>query len=102
MSKAEINGDGGKETNESPKSTDLETHESTMNKVKVTFAIRVPKDMTNFAPAKMHIDALHEIHKHDKTTMIFNSSGDTKINVKEPMSDTKYKELFNPVEKQIG
>jgi hypothetical protein len=102
MTEAEIKSDGEKETNESSKLTDLETHESTMNKIKVTFAIRVPKDMTNFAPAKMHIDTLHEIHKHDETTMIFNSSGDTNINVEEPMSDTKYKELFNPVEKRIG
>jgi hypothetical protein len=36
-----------------------------MKKVKVTFAIRVPKDTENFSPAKLHIDALHEIHKFD-------------------------------------
>jgi hypothetical protein len=73
-----------------------------MNKVKVTFAIRVPKDTTSFAPAKMHLDTLHEIHKHDESLMVFNTARDTKINAEEPMSDMKYKEMFNPVEKRIG
>jgi hypothetical protein len=73
-----------------------------MKKVKVTFAIRVPKDTENFSPAKLHIDALHEIHKFDESMIVFNHNGDTKINYKTPMSETKYKDTFQPIEKRVG
>jgi hypothetical protein len=73
-----------------------------MKKVKVTFAIRVPKDTENFSPAKLHIDALHEIHKFDESMIVFNHNGDTKINYETPMSETKYKDTFKPFEKRVG
>jgi hypothetical protein len=45
--------------------------ELTMKKVKVTFAVRVPKDMKDFSPAKLHIEALHEIHKFDESMIVY-------------------------------
>jgi hypothetical protein len=77
-----------------------ETDDMSMKKVKVTFAIRVPKDTANFSPAKLHLDALHEMHKFDESLIVFNSEGDKKINIKKPMLD--YKETFKPVEKRVG
>jgi hypothetical protein len=76
--------------------------ELSMKKVKVTFAVRVPKDTTNFSPAKLHIGALHEIHKFDGSLIVFNHSGEAKVNFETSMSDTQYKENFQPVEKRIG
>jgi hypothetical protein len=73
-----------------------------MKKVKIPFAIRVPKDTDNFSPAKLHIDALHEIHKFDESLIMFNHEGDTKINFKAPMSESKYKDTFQPIEKRVG
>jgi hypothetical protein len=73
-----------------------------MKKVKVTFAVRVPKDTTNFSPAKLHLEALHEIHKIDDSLIIFNFSGEVKVNFKTSMSDAQYKEFFHPLEKRIG
>jgi hypothetical protein len=67
-----------------------------------TFAVRVPKDTTNFSPAKLHIEALHEIHKHDESIIVFDYSGKEKVNFEIAMTDTKYKETFHPVEKRIG
>jgi hypothetical protein len=77
-----------------------ETENMSMKKVKVTFAIRVPKDISNFAPAKLHIDTLHEMHKFDESMIVFDSAGDKKINIEGPMLD--YKDTFKPVEKRVG
>lgn len=85
-----------------PKSGEAELLELTMKKVKVTITIRVPKDTTNFTPAKIHIDALHEIHKHDESMMVFNHAGDAKINIETALTEAKYKATFQPVEKRIG
>jgi hypothetical protein len=60
----------------------------------------VPKDTVNFSPAKLHLDALHEMHKFDESLIVFNSEGDKKINIEKPMLD--YKETFKPVEKRVG
>jgi hypothetical protein len=76
--------------------------ESTLKKVKVTINIRVPKDTENFSPAKLHIDTLHAIHKHDESAIFFNSSGDKKVNIKASLNQTQYKDLFKPVEKRVG
>jgi hypothetical protein len=73
-----------------------------MKKVKVTFAVRVPKDTTNFSPAKLHLEALHEIHKIDDSLIVFNFSGEVKVNFETSMSDAQYKEFFHPLEKRIG
>lgn len=75
---------------------------STMKKVKVSLTIRTPKDTSDFSPAKLHIDTLHEIHKFDETLLVFNSSGDTRINIESTMSEARYKETFKPVEKRQG
>jgi hypothetical protein len=72
---------------------------STMQKVRVTMTIRAPKDTKEFTPAKIHTDILHEIHKFDETLLVFNSKGDIKVNIKAPLSETRYKDLFKPVEK---
>jgi hypothetical protein len=82
--------------------SEQESRDLEMKKVKVTFAIRVPKDTDGFSPAKLHLDALHEIHKFDESLMVFNHKGDAKINVESPMSDTQYKETFQPFEKRVG
>jgi hypothetical protein len=79
-----------------------EEQELSMKKVKVTFAVRVPKDTTNFSPAKLHLKAPHEIHKFDKSLIVFNHFGEAKVNFETPMTDTQYKETFHPVEKRIG
>jgi hypothetical protein len=78
------------------------TMDSTMKKVRVTMTIRAPKDTSNFSPAKLHIDTLHEMHKFDDTLLVFNTSGDTKVNIKAPITETRYKDLFKPVEKYHG
>jgi hypothetical protein len=75
---------------------------STMKKTKVTFTIRVPKDISNFSPATIHLDTLHAIHKYDESMIVFNQAGDTKVNIEAPMSEKQYKDFFKPVEKQIG
>jgi hypothetical protein len=80
----------------------LEEKDLTMKKVKVTFAIRVPKDPTTFAPAKLHLEALHEIHKFDESMIVLDHLGKAKVNFESSLSDTQYKDLFNPVEKRIG
>jgi hypothetical protein len=74
----------------------------TMKKVKVAFAVRVPKDTTDFSPAKLHLEALHEIHKCDESLIVFNFSGKVKVNFETAMTDNQYKETFQPVEKRIG
>jgi hypothetical protein len=74
----------------------------TMKKVKVTFAVCVPKDTTDFSPAKLHLEALHEIHKVDESLIVFNFSGKVKVNFETAMTDNQYRELFQPVEKRIG
>jgi hypothetical protein len=79
-----------------------EKNDVNMKKVKVTFAIRVPKDTTSFSPAKIHIDALHEMHKFDELLIIFNHDGNKTINIKAAMTDAKYKESFKPIEKRVG
>jgi hypothetical protein len=79
-----------------------EEQELSMKKVKVTFAVRVPKDTSNFSPAKLHIEALHEIHKFDESLIVFNHSGERKVNFETSMTDLQYKETFHPVEKRIG
>jgi hypothetical protein len=76
--------------------------ELALKKVKITITIRVPKDTANFSPAKLHVDTLHEIHKFDESLIIFNNDGDKKVNIEANMTDAKYKETFNPVEKRIG
>jgi hypothetical protein len=73
-----------------------------MKKVKVTFAARVPKDTTTFSPAKLHLKALHEIHKFDESLLVFDYCGKSKVNFETAMTDTQYKEIFHPVEKKIG
>jgi hypothetical protein len=79
-----------------------ETAECTMKKVKITVSIRVPREIQDFNPAKLHIDTLHEIHKFDDSLIIMNSSGDTKINIKAMLSEEKYKKTFQPHEKRVG
>jgi hypothetical protein len=79
-----------------------ETAESTMKKVKITVSIRVPNDITDFNPAKLHIDTMHEIHKFDDSLIIMNSTGDTKINIEAMLLEEKYKETFKPHEKRVG
>jgi hypothetical protein len=76
--------------------------ELSLKKVRVTITIRVPKDTANFSPAKLHVDTLHEIHKFDESLIIFNNDGDKKVNIEANLTDAKYKETFNPVEKRIG
>jgi hypothetical protein len=76
--------------------------DSTMKKVRVTLSIRIPPDTSNFSPAKLHIDTLHEIHKFDESLIVFNADGNTKINIESPISETRYKETFHPIEKRTG
>jgi hypothetical protein len=75
---------------------------SKLKKVKVTITIRVPKEIDNFSPAKMHIDMLHAIHKHDESAIFFNSTGDKKVNIESSLSEKQYKDSFNLVEKRVG
>jgi hypothetical protein len=82
--------------------TEMEIEIVNMKKVKVTFAIRVQKDTTSFSPAKIHVDALHEMHKFNESLIVFNHDGDQTINIKAPLTDSKYKEFFKPVEKRVG
>jgi hypothetical protein len=63
--------------------------ELTMKKVKVTFAVRVPKDTTNFSPAKLHLEALHEIHKFDESLIVFDYCGKSKVNFETAVTDTQ-------------
>jgi hypothetical protein len=79
-----------------------ESAESTMKKVRLTLTIRAPKDTSSFSPAKLHIETLHEIHKFDDTLLVFNTTGDTRINIESPISEARYKEIFQPVEKRLG
>jgi hypothetical protein len=79
-----------------------EITESTFKKVKVTITIRVPKDTTDFSPAKLHVDTLHEIHKYDDSLIVFNNHGDKKVNIEANLSEAKYKETFQPLEKRVG
>jgi hypothetical protein len=69
-----------------------EEQELSMKKVKVTFAVRVPKDTTNFSPAKLHLEALHEIHKFNGSLIVFDHSGEAKVNFETSMTDMQYKE----------
>jgi hypothetical protein len=78
---------------EEPECTD-----STMKKVRVTLTIRSTKN-SDFNPAKLHIDTLHEMHKFDESLIVFNTTGDTKINIESSISESRYKELFKPMEK---
>jgi uncharacterized protein YeeX (DUF496 family) len=80
----------------------LENNDTNMKKVKITFAIRVPKDTTGFSPAKIHVDVLHEMHKFDESIIVFNHDGDQTINIEASMTEDKYKDMFRPVEKRIG
>jgi hypothetical protein len=77
-----------------------ENMDSTMKKVRVTLTIRPPRDISEFSPAKLHVDALHEIHKFDETLLVFNAKGDTRVNIESSISESRYKELFQPVEKR--
>jgi hypothetical protein len=45
---------------------------------------------------------LHEIHKFDDTLLVFNSSGDTRVNIESNLSEARYKEFFKPVKKHNG
>jgi hypothetical protein len=74
--------------------------DSSMRKVRVTLSIRTPSDTSNFSPAKLHIDMLHEIHKFDESLIVFNAAGDTKINIESSISEARYKDIFKPVEKR--
>jgi hypothetical protein len=76
--------------------------ESTLKKVKITINIRVPKDTNDFSPAKLHIDTLHAIHKHDESAIFFNNSGDKIVNIEANLNQTQYKDTFKPVEKRVG
>jgi hypothetical protein len=91
--------------NDNKANMEMETAEDNtvnMKKVKVTFAIRVPKDTKDFSPAKIHIDTLHEMHKFDESLIVFNHDGDKTINIEAAITDAKYKEIFKPVEKRVG
>jgi hypothetical protein len=79
-----------------------ESVKSMMKKVRLTLTIRAPKDTSEFSPAKLHIETLHEIHKFDETLMVFNTTGDTRVNIESSISEGRYKELFQPVEKCLG
>jgi hypothetical protein len=84
------------------KETKIDSNEDTgltMKKVRVTLTIRSTKT-SEFNPAKLHIDTLHEIHKFDESMIVFDSKGDTKINIESSISETRYKEMFKPVEKK--
>jgi hypothetical protein len=94
--------DGKTETIGNTNSSDMEITDSTMKKIKVTLTIRTPKDTSNFSPAKLHLDTLHEIHKFDDTMIAFNTSGNLRINIEAPMPEARYKDLFKPVEKRNG
>jgi hypothetical protein len=72
--------------------------DSTMKKVRVTLTIRSTKD-NEFNPAKLHIDMLHELHKFDESLIVFNTTGDKKVNIESSISAIRYKELFKPMEK---
>jgi hypothetical protein len=78
------------------------TLETTLKKVKVTINIRAPRDLDQFSPAKLHIDTLHAIHKHDESAIFFNHSGDKKVNIEAGLNQTQYKDTFKPVEKRVG
>jgi hypothetical protein len=82
--------DGKVETNED--------RDSTMKKVQVTLTIRSSKN-NDFNPAKLHIDMLHELHKFDDSLIIFNTTGDSKVNIESPILESHYKKLFKPMEK---
>jgi hypothetical protein len=90
------------EKKDEQKTTKVKEQDLAMKKVKVTLAIRVPKETTNFSLAKLHLEALHEIHKFDESLIVFNHAGNAKINFETAMTDTQYKENFQPVEKQVG
>jgi hypothetical protein len=75
-----------------------EDMDSTMKKVRVTLTIRSSKN-NDFNPAKLHIDTLHELHKFDDSLIVFNSTGDSKVNIKSPILEPHYKKLFKPMEK---
>jgi hypothetical protein len=64
-----------------------ESIDSMMKKMKVTLTIRTPKDTTDFSPAVLHIDTLHEIHKFDESMNVFSATGNTQINIESPMSE---------------
>jgi hypothetical protein len=72
--------------------------DSTMKKVRVTLTIRSTKN-NEFNPAKLHIDMLHKLHKFDESLIVFNTTGDKKVNIESLISATRYKELFKPMEK---
>jgi hypothetical protein len=69
-----------------------------MKKVRVTLTIRSTKN-NDFNPAMLHIDTLHELHKFDESLIVFNTTGDNKINIESSISESRYKELFKPMEK---
>jgi hypothetical protein len=99
---ASDNGEWKIVTKKGNKDSNPEAIKSTMKKVKVTVMIRAPRNTSEFPPAKLHIDTLHEIHKFDDTLLVFNLSGDTRVNIEAPMSEARYKETFKPVEKRQG
>jgi hypothetical protein len=73
-----------------------ECADSTMKKVRVTLTIRSSKN-NDFNPAKLHIDTLHELHKFDESLIVFNTTGDNKVNIESSISESRYKELFKPM-----
>jgi hypothetical protein len=80
------------------KAEDNKNINSTMKKVRVTFTIRSSKN-SDFNPAKLHVDTLHESHKFDDSLIVFNTNGDHKVNIKSAISELCYKEIFKPMEK---
>jgi hypothetical protein len=92
---ASDNGDWKIVTKKGNKDSNPEVIKSTLKKVKVMVMIRAPKNTSESSPAKLHIDTLHDIHKFDDTLLVFNSSGDSRVNIKAPMSEARYKETFN-------
>jgi hypothetical protein len=80
------------------KNENLESKDSTMKKVRVTLTIRSSKN-SEFNPAKLHIETLHEIHKFDDSLIEFDYNGNNKVNIEATITESRYKEIFKPVEK---
>jgi hypothetical protein len=81
----------------------LDAMKSAMKKTKLSIVIRIPNDAPDdYSVAETHFATIREISKQDSNLIVLDSKGNNQVNIHKSFGPDKYKEAFQPREKNFN
>jgi hypothetical protein len=81
----------------------LEAMKTAMKKTKISIVIRIPNDAPDdYSVAEVHFATIREISKQDSNLIVLDSKGKNQVNIHKSFGPDKYKEAFQPRERNFN